>query len=564
MNFTIGKKIISGFLVIAMLFGIVSVLSLFYFKRIDDSFRDLIDRRGYILSNTKDMRASTLQQMSSLRDYLLTQNEVGLAKYNQANKNLTELINTTSNLVRRDSDKIDLNKLNELGQQFKKGADQVISLIKTNKEAAIKLADSEVIPIGREMENLANGIAIGQQKLVDEGSRENSLMILSIRATILILSIFAIIMAIVIGLFISRIISKPIVGIAKAAQRIASGDLTLEEIKVKSRDEVSQLADSFNQMVVNLRNLILQVSTSVAHVAASSEQLTASAEQTNNAAEQISCAIQQVVTGTDKQVHIVKESVQAVSEMSEGSQQIAVNAQSVSSSASDAQEKSQEGNQAIIKVVHQMNFIHETIEGLSNVIKGLGERSQDIGEIVGIMAGIAAQTNLLALNASIEAARAGEQGKGFAVVASEIRKLAEQSSQSSQQIAELIATIQDETSTAAQSMEAGTKEVAEGIRVVNVAGTSFDHIEQSIYKVVTQIQEVAAAAQQMSASTEQIGSFMKNISNIVEESASGIQHVSASTEEQLASMEEVFSSSASLTKMAEELQQQIGKFKVIQ
>ncbi|WP_165972405.1 methyl-accepting chemotaxis protein [Paenibacillus piri] len=559
---TIGKKMIIGFLVIGLLLGIVSMLSLYYLKKLDDSYTDLIDRREYILSNTKDMRASTLQQMSSLRDYLLTQNQDGLTKYSQASTNLNELIDTTSNLVRRDADKSDLNKLNELGQQFKKSADQVISLIKTNKEAAVALANSEAIPIGREMENLANRIAEGQQKLVDEGSRENSLMIESIRTTILILSIIAFILAVVIGLVISRIISKPIVLLAHAAKQIASGDLTLQKINVKSRDEVGELADSFNQMVDNLRALIFQVGISVEQVASSSEQLTASAEQTNHATEQISSAIQQVAAGTDKQVQSVTESVQAVNELSAGAQQIAANAQSVSSSVSEAEEKSQEGKQAILKVEHQMNFISQTIESLSTVVKGLGERSQNIGEIVEIISGIAAQTSLLALNASIEAARAGEQGKGFAVVASEIRKLSEQSTQSSQQIAELISTIQQETNMATQSMELGTKEVVEGIRVVNIAGTSFSQIEQSVHKVVTQIQEVAAAAQQMSAGTEQIGSSMNYISKIVEESASGVQHISSSTEEQLASMEEVFSSASSLSKMAEELQHQIGKFKL--
>ncbi|WP_187274464.1 methyl-accepting chemotaxis protein [Paenibacillus sp. N3.4] len=562
MKLNIGMKIISGFLIIAILLGIVSLLSLYYLREIDDSYSDLIDRRERILSNSKDMRASTLQQMSSLRDFLLTQNKEGLDKLNQADNDLMELITSTSNLVRRDVDKNDLNKLKELEQQFKKGADQVISLIKVNKEAAIKLANSEVIPIGREIEDLSRKIAEAQQKLVDESSNNNTLMVESIKTTILIISILAFILAILIGLFVSRLISKPIVQIANSAKRIASGDLTLENMKVRSRDEVGELADSFNQMVINLRNLILQVSMSVEHVASSSEELTASAEQTNTATEQICSAIQEVASGTEKQIESMTESVQAVREMSAVAQKIAINAQNVSSTASEAADKSFEGNQAIQKVDIQMNFIHQTIKDLAEVIKGLGDRSQDIGEIVRMITDIASQTNLLALNASIEAARAGEQGRGFAVVANEIRKLAEQSSQSSQQIADLISTIQQETNTATQSMEAGIKEVNEGILVVNIAGTSFDHIEQSVHKVVTQIQEVAIAAQQMSASTEQADSSMNYIFNIVEESASGIQHISASTEEQLAAMEEVFSSASSLSKIAGELQNHIGRFKV--
>ncbi|SFK99774.1 methyl-accepting chemotaxis protein [Paenibacillus sp. 1_12] len=560
MRFTISNKMITGFIVIALLLGLVSAFSHYYLQKVDDSYLDLVNRRTKILSNSKDMRSSTLQQMSSLRDYLLTQSQDGLNRYTQANANLTEQITATVNMVKRDTDKTDLNKLNTLNQQLKKSADQVATLAVTNKEAAVKLASSETILIGREMETLANQIAENQQKLVDEGSAENSLMVESVKRTVLIISVFSFILAIVIGYLISRIISKPIVFIANAAKQIASGDLTLKEIKVKNRDEVGELADSFNQMVTNLRSLILQVRTSAENVTASSEELTSSAHQTHIAAEQIATAIQEVAAGADKQVQSVTESVHAVNEMSASAQQISIHAQSVSFTTSEAAEKSLEGKQAIQKVIHQMNFIHQTIENLSGIIKGLSDRSQDIEEIVEIITGIAARTNILALNASIEAARAGEQGKGFAVVASEIRKLAEQSSHSSQQIANLISTIQQETHQAAQSMEAGSKEVNEGMLVVHIAGTSFEHIEQSVLKVVTQIQEVSAAAEQMSASTEQVGNSMNYISKIVEESTTEIRHVSASTEEQLASMEEVFSSASSMTEMSEQLQNQIVRF----
>lgn len=562
MLFTIGRKLVTGFLAIALLLGLVSSLSLYYLQNIDNSYSDLVDRRVVILSNSKDMRASTLQQMSSLRDYLLTQNKDGVDRSVQANVNLTTLIDSTMDKVRREVDKNELHNLYELNQQFKVGSDQVISLLSTNKEAAMKLAMSTVIPIGREMENLANTIADGQQTLVNEGGANNTSMVDSIKRIVLIISIVAFVSAIVIAVSISRLISKPIVLVANSAKRIASGDLTLDKLTVKNRDEVGELAASFNQMVTNLRSLILQVTTSTDQVTASSEEMTASAQLTNLAAEQIASSIQQVVTGTDKQVQRVTETVQAVHDMSASAQQIASLAQSVSFSATEAADKSQEGNQAIQQVVTQMTFIQKTIEDLSGIITGLSQRSQDIEEIVGMIASIASQTNLLALNASIEAARAGEQGKGFAVVASEIRKLAEQSSQSSHQIASLISTIQHETHDAAQSMEDGIKEVNEGILVVNIAGTSFEHIELSVLRVATQIQEVAAAAEQMSANTEQVGYAMDDISKIVEESSSGIQHVSASTEEQLASMEEVLSSSSSLSKMSEELQNQLLRFKI--
>ncbi|TBL79378.1 methyl-accepting chemotaxis protein [Paenibacillus thalictri] len=561
MRFTIGNKMIAGFLIIAFILGIVSALSYHYLQKIDDSYADLVNRREKILATSKDMRADTLQQMSSLRDYLLTQNQDSLDRFNQAGKQLTERSGFMVTLIKRDVDKEQVNKLHDLNQQFKKEAEQVLALIGSNKEAAVK-SSSGVIQLGRDMENLANSIADGQQKLVDESSTATSAMVETIKKMILIMSIAAFIMAVLIGFLISKIISKPTVQLANAAKQIAAGDLTVKEIVVKNRDEVGDLAYSFNQMVRNLRELIAQTTISAEHVAASSEELKASAQRTNIATEQIASAIQQVAAGSGKQVQSIGESVQAVGEMSAGAQQIAVNAQNVSSSASEAAEKSTEGSQDIQRVTEQMNSIHLTMERLSEVVVHLETRSQDIGEIVKIISDISARTNLLALNASIEAARAGEQGKGFAVVAGEIRKLAEQSSQSSQQIADLIAAIQEETNKAALSMESGIKEVDEGIHVVSKAGTSFEHIDQAVHKVLTQIQEVAAAAQEMSASTEQVSAFMKFIAAIAEESESGIRHVSASTQEQLASSEEVSTFASSLAQMAEQLQFQIVKFKV--
>ncbi|OBZ07854.1 hypothetical protein A8L34_24795 [Bacillus sp. FJAT-27264] len=561
MKFSISNKILTGFLIISIFLGFISFISFYYLQEIDESYTDLVSRRQNILANSKDIRADSIQQMSSLRDYMLNQDKGQLDKLHDVNGKMSELAIATLSMVRLDIDKNDIKKLHELNQQFNTDATKVAALIDSNKEAGIK-SSADVLQIGRDMQELASSIADRQQKLVDEGSQNNSAMVASIKRTIMIISIAAFLLAILVGILISRIISKPIVSIANAAKEIASGNLTLKAIETKNRDEVGDLAKSFNQMVTNLRELIAQTTTSAEHLAAASEELTASAQQTNVATEQIATFIEEVATGSNKQTHSVRESVLAVNEMSSGAQHIAANAQNVSSSASDAAEKSFEGSQVIQQVMDQMNSIHQTIKNLSNVIHGLETRSQGIGEIVKMITDIAAQTNLLALNASIEAARAGEQGRGFAVVASQIRNLAEQSSQSSRQIAELILSIQQETQDAAQSMEASIQGVDEGILVVHMAGTSFEHIDQSIQRVLTQIQEVAASAEEMSASSEQVNSLMEFISTIAHESASGIQEISTSTEEQLASMEEIFSSASSLSQMAERLHSQIDRFKV--
>lgn len=206
----------------------------------------------------------------------------------------------------------------------------------------------------------------------------------------------------------------------------------------------------------------------------------------------------------------------------------------------------------------------QAIVDLSQIIHGLEQRSQEIGQIVDTITGISTQTNLLALNATIEAARAGDHGRGFAVVANEVRKLAEQSAGSAQKISLLISTIQAETGKAVYSMEHASNEVSSGIEIVNSAGHSFAQIEKSVDRVAAQIQEVFSEVKDLASGTEQVFQSVEQINEAAQTSASGTQNIAAATEEQLASMEEISMSSASMAHMAEELHDKINEFKIYQ
>ncbi|CAM3412517.1 HAMP domain-containing methyl-accepting chemotaxis protein [Paenibacillus lupini] len=378
----------------------------------------------------------------------------------------------------------------------------------------------------------------------------------------LLLGLFAIIIGLAVALYIGRLISKPVVELSKAAEKIASGDLTSTELRIKNKDEIGDLAASFKQMRRNLRELIQKVSVNSGQVAASAEELTASAEQTTLATEQIAVTMQSVATEVENQFNTVEEASKTIYEISLGAQEIARNTQVVSESTLDAYSKASEGTDSIQTVIGQMNAISQSVNELAEVIRGLGDRSQEIGQISGVITALSKQTNLLALNAAIEAARAGEQGRGFAVVAAEVRKLAEQSSLSSQQISDLIAFIQEETSRAIHSMDTAKKEVIQGIGLVHTAGESFGSIQQSVNVVTSQIQEVSSSVQQMTAGAEQMVQSMKSITEVSEHTASGAQQVSASAEEQLESMKGITGAAQSVSQMAELLQLEIEKFKV--
>jgi methyl-accepting chemotaxis protein len=168
-----------------------------------------------------------------------------------------------------------------------------------------------------------------------------------------------------------------------------------------------------------------------------------------------------------------------------------------------------------------MKSIAESVEGTAKKMEELGRSSDQIGRIAGVIDDIADQTNLLALNAAIEAARAGEQGRGFAVVADEVRKLAERTTTATKEIAQMIKNIQDETKTAVTAMEAGTKQVEEGVTFTTKAGDSLKQIIHMSEQVGEMITHIATAATEQSSASEEINNNMEQISKLVKESAEG-------------------------------------------
>jgi len=382
-----------------------------------------------------------------------------------------------------------------------------------------------------------------------------------------ILRTTAVVLAIALALFgalvfwILRSILRPLRSISVGSQHISEGDLT-QRIAVETNDELGQLGRNFNEMASSLRSIIHQINDSVHQLAASAEQMSASSEQSTSAAEQVTESIQGVAAGSDRTAQRILGTKQELSGMAEQLRLMSVSASDVSDAAARTKGTAESGNGSIQTAVAKMNSIGDRVGQLAQDVNGLGERSNEIEQIVSVISGIASQTNLLALNASIEAARAGEHGRGFAVVAAEIRKLAEQSDESAKRISGLVQSIGRDTRSAVGTMESVSGEVTEGVGVVGAAGRAFEEIVGAIDAVARQIEQVSSASQRMAASAVSIVGAMEEVSAISEQSSVNIQQVVASTEEQLASMQEITSSTTVLTNMAEELQETIGKFKV--
>ena len=563
MKWTINKKLLGGFSAVLLLLIITIVVSYTQIAEIDDSYSDIVNDKAMKAIEIKELQVAAKQEMIAMRGYLLLGDEKALQDFSNS---VSEFNKSYESLLPKFKFPEAIKMLEEIKHveiEYTKFADKIIKLKKENKrneyEVLLSTEGREIINrLDEKVDNLSNF----QNNLLVNGSANNTKMVEKTISFVLILGIIAVLAGITIALFMGRIISKPIISLASSAKKIAEGDLSVDVVSVKNKDEIGELVGSFNLMTKNLRMLIEQVSTNSIHVASAAEELTASAEQTTQATDQIALSIQEIASGSDTQVQSANECSTAMKEMTIGIQQVAETSSSVSESAIETNKEANLGNESLQKVIHQMNTINTSVEDSASVIRRLGNLSNEIGNIIGVITGIADQTNLLALNAAIEAARAGEHGKGFAVVADEVRKLAEQSKESADQIAELINKIQVDTNQAVNVMEVGTQEVATGMQIVKETGEGFEKILRSIEQVTAQIQEVSAISEEMSASAEEVNASLEEMAHIAQHSSSNTQNVASASEEQLASMEEITSSASSLSNMAEDLQALVSKFKI--
>ncbi|WP_206811127.1 methyl-accepting chemotaxis protein [Paradesulfitobacterium ferrireducens] len=406
-----------------------------------------------------------------------------------------------------------------------------------------------------DMEDLLDGYARSTINVLQQDNQQLTLKLSLIIGVIILL-------VAILGWRMIRNITKSLAALAGTANQVAAGDLRLQQAHFRSKDEISALGQALLTMVDNLKNMIAGISSASAYLVQSSGDLGQSAEQTSKASEQITLTIQEVATGSEHQVKVVEENSHLFHDISYSVKQIAANAENAASAANEALETAHSGEDLIQTVISQMHQVNDTVSGLAETVKGLGESSQEIDQIVTVITGIAEQTNLLALNAAIEAARAGEYGRGFAVVAEEVRKLAEQSADSTMQIKQLVQAIQTETRNTVAGTTSMTSMVGKGLNVANDAGTAFTKIKSSVANVAEQIQGVSKEVRHVSDKTERIIDSTNMIGQVATETAAGTQNVSAAAEEQLASMEEIHSSVRELSKTANELELMVKKFKV--
>lgn len=286
---------------------------------------------------------------------------------------------------------------------------------------------------------------------------------------------------------------------------LAEGDLTVNA--TVSEDFTGAIADSVNFAIDQLRQLVSAINVTADRVARASDQTQATAVELAEASE--------------SQAQEIAGASAAINEMAVSIDQVSSNAAESATVADRSVEIAYNGAAVVQRTIDGMNTIRDQIQETSKRIKRLGESSQEIGDIVGLINDIADQTNILALNAAIQASMAGEAGRGFAVVADEVQRLAERSATATKQIETLVKTIQADTNEAVMSMESTTAEVVRGAKLAKDAGEALEEVQTVSNNLAQLIQSISNAARQQAASAGHISNTMNIIQDITSQTTSG-------------------------------------------
>jgi len=360
---------------------------------------------------------------------------------------------------------------------------------------------------------------------------------------------------------------KPLTNMQDASIKFANGDLRgaeeiLKSTAIKQNNEISDFSKSFRKSIGQLSSILTNMNVTAGSLLKVSDELEEVMKSVRSSNDEISESIYKIASGSEIQKTNNDEALTAMEEMTIGIQRIADSSTSVATSSSDMTELVTASEANSKSVIRQIKNVEVSVLATEKHVKDLGEKYHSIEEMVSVITGIADQTNLLALNAAIEAARAGEAGKGFAVVADEVRKLAEMSRKSAEEIRIHIQGFQTVTVQALEEMARSAEDVQNGSRAVEEIGNDLSKVLQSVLHVNEEVQDVSAVTEQMSASSEEVLASMEQVASIVNESVEQTKTVAVSADYQVSTVEDLDKTIQTLQQSADQLHKAINQFKL--
>jgi methyl-accepting chemotaxis protein len=508
-NMKIGVKLISSFVLVALIAGAVGLVGIINLSKIGNHYSALYMNYGAALGDIGQI--STLYQRSriNLRDIILENNPANHKKYTdtigEIDKNIAQLMIGYEKTLQTEKSKNDFALLKSSISEYEPYKQKIISLADDNQMTEALKALREAAPIASAIndkiqELMDDTVANGMAELDNNAVTKNNAIL-----TMTIIIAIAMVVAILLGFIISRMISNPVKKLAQAADKLAEGDLDIE-IEVRTKDEVGQLSYAFKKMTDNLNEVMSNIASAADQVSSGSKQVADS-----------SIALSQ---GATEQASSVEQLTASLEEIAAQTTQNADSAGQANDIAENAKQNAIQGNDQMKQMLQAMDEINEASGNISKIIKVIDE--------------IAFQTNILALNAAVEAARAGQHGKGFAVVAEEVRNLAARSANAAKETTAMI--------------EGSIKKVEGGTKIANETAEALNKIVEGVAKVAAFVKDIATASNEQAIGISQVNQGIMQVSSVV-------QTNSATSEESAAASEE-------LSSQAVMLKEQVTRFKL--
>lgn len=547
--------------VVVVLLLVVLTFSLYELNQVANGTERILTHTTSQALQVKDAELNFSEGLKGLRGFLL----YGSADYEQESrtrmKKSLELMMDYNAKKTTEIGKVEGQKLEKLLADYSLVLDKVISAKKTNDPRS-----SEILLQGQQMTKEIDEI-YQKVSLLQKKSLENQgvALVQSSQKMIVMVTIASIVIVVITlgyGFWYSTVIARRLRNVILILAEVAKLDLTGRDVYPTRNDELGDIALMMIDMRRALKGFVSQVAQTSDMLGVSSNSLSEVVHEQTRAVESVAESASQIAGGTSQNVANITSVSATLQHLSASAEEAASSASEVSSGTNVAVQEATRGMELLESVVRQNDYISGAMDNINMVTGNLATGSEKIKGIIDVISGISSQTNLLALNAAIEAARAGEAGRGFAVVAEEVRKLAEQSSQATQDIIGIIGNMGEEISVAVSTAGAANQEVERGKKASTATKQGFDAIVSKLRSVNEGVENIASAVSDISKGSQDMVINVGNINTVAEKTSDNCEMVAASAQEQSARMQEINKSAEELARMGHELKIIVGQFKI--
>ena len=556
-------KLISSYIVVALLVLIVGAAGIWGMGQVQDDSRSLYQNRvrplGVLTEVIQIGENLRVQLLSGIAEEDTSRGDAALEAIDQ----MDQLLETYSQFDIRDTEREVFDRMHTNWDTYSDIARDNATKISNDAMYAAEQGVAEAASDFRVFRETLYELRDTSLTIAEENYNEGETTFEWARSIIFFIAIGTVVIAAILGTMMGRYVGNPLKQVASRLAAVAQGDLTGELLKNKRKDEIGELTESMNMMQEDLQAVIRSVSNAAERVSGASEELTQSSLEVREGSQQIASTMQELSSGSETQAHTVSTLSEKMEIFLQRITDANEKTENVSEESITVIEKTDEGYKMMEQTLNQMMKIDMIVNDAVKKVSSLEQRSSQVSKLVDVIQDIAEQTNLLALNAAIEAARAGEHGAGFAVVADEVRKLAENVSDSVREITTIIQGIQSDTKEVVVALEDGYNEVNTGTLQMAQTGQNFNAINDAIKQMVEKIEYVTNTLSDVTNESVLINTSIEEIASVAEESAAGIEQTAASSEQSASSMNEISSSANTLAELAESLNKEVSHFKTI-